>query len=249
MKSQLNLLPEEWHIIESYLDEKDASRKVALFNKEVNEIPNVQQKIKYVEKIREEIEDSILRGKIKEFHTHVSEAEDSEIKTVGSKKIKFNAILYSVAAMIVVLLGIFWLMESSNTTSEKLFSKNFKPDVGLPLKMGTSNTYGFYEGMVDYKQENYKEAIAKWQTLVDENPENDTLFYFLGVANLALGNAKKSLEYLQNQDRFQKGMFKNDAAYYAALAKIKEGKFEEAKVFLETNPSAQNTQLLEQIEK
>lgn len=140
-------------------------------------------------------------------------------------------------------------MMDNSSTSEEIFAKNFKPDVGLPLKMGTVGTYGFYEGMLDYKQENYKEAIAKWQILLEENPDSDTLNYFLGVANLALGNGDESLEYLQNQERFQQGMFKEDAAFYAALAKIKDGKFEEAKVFLKNNPSTKNTSLLKELEK
>ena len=40
-----------------------------------------------------------------------------------------------------------------------------------------------------------------------------------------------------------------EAAYYAALAKIKEGKIEEAKNLLKNTPSIQNTKLLRQLEK
>lgn len=248
MKSQIYILPEEWHFIETYLDQKDDLRKLAL-NEKLNQITNFEQKIEYVAKIREEIEGTIRQSKIKEFHKHISEDEDdSDFNKTASKRINSKTIWFTAAAMLVVLFGIFWMMDSSST-SEEIFAKNFKPDVGLPLKMGTVATYGFYEGMLDYKQENYKEAIAKWQILLEENPDSDTLNYFLGVANLALGNADESLEYLQNQERFQQGMFKEDAAFYAALAKIKEGKYEEAKVFLKNNPSNTNTNLLKELEK
>ena len=249
MNPQINITPEEWHFIETYLDQKDASGAAPLLNEKLNQIPNVDQKIEYVKKINEEIEDCIRHSKIREFHNHVSiDEKDSATKTKAIKRKRSNAIWYSAAAILLVLFGIFWMMDN-NTSSEKIFAKNFKPDIGLPLKMGTANTYGFYEGMLDYKQENYKEAISKWQILLEENPDNDTLNYFLGVANLALGDAGKSLEYLQNQERFQQGMFKEDAAYYAALAKIKEGKFEEAKIFLKQNPSTNNTKLLIELEE
>jgi tetratricopeptide (TPR) repeat protein len=135
----------------------------------------------------------------------------------------------------------------SNSPFEKIFAENFKPDIGLPLKMNTENAHGFYEGMLDYKQENYKEAIEKWQVLLKTTPENDTLNYYLGVAHLALGKAAKSLEYLESQERFRQGIFKEDAAWYAALAKIKEGKPEEAGLLLQKYPSKRNSNLLNEL--
>lgn len=248
MKPQIHILPEEWHFIETYLDQKNVQSN-PFYIDNLKQIPDVEQKIKHVENIREEIEDCIRRSKIKEFHKHISDEEvKPDFKKEPIKRTKSKAIWYSTAAILLVLFGIFWMM-NDKPTSENLFATNFKPDIGLPLKMGTANSYEFDEGMLDYKQENYREAIVKWQSLLVENPNNDTLNYFLGVANLALGNADKSLEYLQNQERFKNGMFKEDAAYYAALAKIKDGKFEEAKVFLKNNPSTKNTSLLKELEK
>jgi tetratricopeptide (TPR) repeat protein len=170
----------------------------------------------------------------------------SDIKNITTRKIKSNTVWYAGAAVLIAVLGFFWILNMGKT-SERIFAKNFKPDIGLPLKMSTGNTYGFYEGMLDYKQENYEEAIEKWQVLLEAKPKNDTLNYFLGVAYLALGNAAKSLEFLENQERFRQGIFKEDAAYYTALAKIKEGKLEEARVFLQKYPAKRNTALLNEL--
>ena len=243
MKSEIEISPYEWETIESYLDQILVLKEESFLSEKMNQIPNINEKIAYVKQVREEIEDSIRHSKIKEFHNHISDEKDSEIKIPARKRIKSSAIWYSAAAMLLVLFGIFWMMDKGNS-SEKIFAENFKPDIGLPLKMGAENSYGFYEGMVDYKQENYKEAILKWNVLLKKNPENDTLNYFLGVAHLALGEADSSLEYLQNQELFRDGMFKEDAAYYAALAKIKKGKLEEAKVLLTKNVSERNEKLL-----
>lgn len=245
MNASIDISPEEWDIIETWLDQKGVVGEASLPDKKLHQIHDLEEKIEHIKKVREEMEDSIRQSKIKEFHKHVpSEERDSEIKSIGIKKIKFKtAFWYAAAAVAVVIFGIFWLMETKSH-SEKIFTKNFKPDVGLPLKMSTVNVSGFYEGMLDYKQENYKEAIEKWEVLVEAKPENDTLNYFLGVTNLALGNASKSLQYLENQERFRQSIFKDDALYYTALAKIKEGKFKEAKVILENNPSIRNSRLL-----
>ncbi len=247
MNPQMNILTEEWNVIESYLDQNEDREKTLLLKEDLDQIPDLDQKIEYVKKMREEIEDCIRMSKIKEFHKGVLENEKTDSRKRGTKRLKLPVFFYSVAAILLVLIGIFWMFDS-NTSGEKIFAENFKPDIGLPLKMSSISSYGFYEGMLDYKQENYEDAIVKWNVLLKTNPDNDTLNYFLGVANLALGKADESLDYLQNQDRFKGGMFEVDAAYYAALAKIKEDKLEEAKVFLKNNPSTRNTNLLKELE-
>jgi tetratricopeptide (TPR) repeat protein len=141
----------------------------------------------------------------------------------------------------------YWLM--GKNSSERIFAENFKPDVGLPLKMDNASAHAFYEGMLDYKQENYEGAIEKWQVLLWEKPQNDTLNYFLGVSHLALGNAAKAIEYLENQERYRQSIFKDDAAWYTALAKIKEGGLEEARGFLQKYPSTRNAKLLDELNK
>ncbi len=249
MDPQMNITAEEWELIETYLDLKDNSEKSILWKEKIAQIPNAEGKLEHVKNVSEEIEDSIKKSKIKEFHNQVSIAEiDSKGNDLTTKKSKPKTIWYSIAAVFVILFGIFWMMDISNT-SEKIFAQNFKPDIGLPLKMGAKNEYKFYEGMLDYKQGNYEDAIEKWQVLLKDNSENDTLNYFLGVAHLAQGNSAESLKYLENQDRFQKGIFKEDAAYYTALAKIKEGKFKDAKTLLEKNPSEKNISLLKSLPK
>jgi len=249
MKPPIEITPLEWETIETYLDQITVSEKETMFSDEMVSIPNIEQKIEHVKKVRDEIEDSIRQSKIKEFHEHISvDKKDLYVKENAVKKTKPPAIWYSIAAVLVVLFGIFWMMQNTNSP-EKIFAKNFKPDIGLPLKMGATNNLEFYQGMLDYKQGNYKNAIDQWQVLWKDNPENDTLIYFLGVANLAQGNAEKALEYLKKQGRFQHSIFMEDAAYYAALAHIKKGEFVKAKMLLKKNPSDRNTNLLKELEK
>ncbi|MGJ8591288.1 MAG: tetratricopeptide repeat protein [Aquaticitalea sp.] len=242
MNPKLHITSEEWNLIEAHLDDQTVS-KTSLLN-----IAQLEEKINHIQTLRESLEDTIRQSKIKEFHSHIlDETRDLNIKKNPVKKSKSKSVWYAIAAVIVVLLGMFWMIERPST-SEKIFAENFKPDIGLPLKMGTTNSIEFYEGMVAYKQGNYKSAIDQWQALLKENPKNDTLNYFLGVSYLAEGNASKSIVYLENQEQFIKGIFKEDAAYYAALANIKEGKFANAKLLLKKNPSSRNTVLLQEIE-
>ncbi len=250
MKPQIEITELEWDIIETYLGRNMASDKEPKWNKELDTIPDVVQKIEHVKQVNEEIEDRIRQLKIKEFQQHVAagKEEDLDTKDPKGRKMGLNPMWYAAAAVLVVMFGILWLMQNRNTP-EQIFATHFKPDIGLPLRMGATNSHEFYEGMVDYKQKQYKDAISKWEILVKANPENDTLNYFLGVAHLAQGQAEKSLGYLQDQDLFQQSIFKEDAAYYAALAYIKEGDFKQAARVLKKHPSQRNTHLLKELEK
>ncbi len=244
MNSLNNITPLEWDLIETYLL-KTNEREKLLLKEQMVVIPNLDEKIKEVQSVGNQIEDRIKQSKIKEFQKEASILhKQSEVGNVGSSKTKSKTIWYSVAAILIVVIGMFWLLDS-NDTSKIIFAENFKPDIGLPLQMGTTNNYEFYEGMVDYKQGNYKEATMAWQELLKKNPESDTLNYFLGVANLAQGNSSKSLLYLEKQGKFQESIFKDDAPYYAALAYIKLGNLNAAKVLLQNHPSERNTALLQ----
>lgn len=240
MNPQIHITPEEWSLIEAHLDDLSVP-KASLMH-----IPQLEEKISHIQTTREDIEDSIRQLKIKEFHAHLGDESESELKTIALKKSYSNRMWYAMAAVLVVALGMFWFLERPSA-SERLYVEHFKPDIGLPLKMGTTNSIEFYEGMLAYKQGNYNSAIDQWQTLLKDNPKNDTLNYFLGVSYLAEGNASTALQYLENQKQFHGGIFKEDAAFYAALAMLKEGRVDAARQLLEKNPSTRNTSLLKQM--
>lgn len=249
MKPQIEITEWEWDKIEVYLDQNAVSEKGAMGREELAGIFDVERKIAHVKKVREEMEDSIRQIKIKEFHKHIPfEENESKTKIFRAAKTNPKVIWYAVAAAVAVSFAILWLMRD-DSSAEKIFAAHFKPDIGLPLKMGPTHNLEFYEGMVAYKQENYPLAINLWQVLWNSNPQNDTLNYFLGVAHLAEGNAEKSLEFLKDQKLFEESIFQQDVAHYAALAKIKEGKFVEAKMLLQENPSERNTLILKELEK
>ncbi|MEM0518047.1 tetratricopeptide repeat protein [Aequorivita flava] len=249
MKSPIEINSLEWDIIETYLDQKNVSEEALLSDKKLNQISNLSEKIAHVKQVRIAIEDSIRQSKIKEFHEHISaDQKGLYIQKGAAKKTKSTTIWYSIAAVLVVLFGIFWLLQNTNSP-EKIFAAHFEADPGLRTVMGTTNNYSFYEGMVVYKREEYKEAINWWQKLLPEKANNDTLNYFLGVAYLAEGNAEKSLDYLEPSSKFNEGIFKEDAAYYTALAKIKLGQMEAAKQLLKQHPSERNNKLLKALNK
>src|SRR5690606_11939309 len=134
---------------------------------------------------------------------------------------------------------------TNGESSQKIFAENFKPDPGLPTNMGKSSDYEFYYGMVSYKRKEYNDAILRWEPLYATNPENDTIVYFLGVANLANGNARQAKKYLEMALENTESVFYEDIQYYLALSLLKKNMVAEAKAIIENSTAPKNVALLE----
>ncbi len=155
---------------------------------------------------------------------------------------------FALAASFLLLIGIStWAIFKTGDSSDELFAAYFKPDPGLPTTMGTSSDYEFYYGMVSYKRKEYGYAILRWEPLYAASPENDTLVYFLGVANLANGNARQAKKDLQLAEKKTESVFYDDIQYYLALSFLKENRIEEARTTLENSDSPKSSALLNKL--
>lgn len=172
------------------------------------------------------IEAQSLKEQLDDFHKDIPKPN---AETTTKQKVRFlNYSRIAAAAAIIIAVGSIWFF--SGSPNEKLYSKYFVPDPGLPTTMGSTNEFEFYDGMVSYKYGDYDIAIEKWTFLSEKKADNDTLNYFLGVAHLANKNEINAIPYLERatdaEDNF---IFLNDAYLYLGLAYIKTGNIELAK--------------------
>ncbi|HET8804075.1 MAG TPA: CDC27 family protein [Aequorivita sp.] len=225
--------------IDAYLMGKLDEAALADFETQMRLFPDFRVNVNEQRILLKSVEEYNLKNSLEEYHT--------EIENVPEKK-GINLGWLALAASFLVLLSVStWAILNSGNSPEKVFAANFKPDPGLPTTMGTSSEYEFYYGMVNYKRKEYAEAISRWEPIYGANPENDTLVYFLGVANLANGNARQARKYLQMAKKKTESTFYEDAKYYLALSLLKENKIEEAMETLENSSSSANISLLQQL--
>lgn len=174
------------------------------------------------------IETQALKEKLDEFHKDLPKQMNTEPTASKVRFLQFRKI--AVAAIIILGSVSFWYFNGSS--DEQLYDTYFKPDPGLPTTMSSSDDFAFYDAMVNYKQGDYKTAIKKWEVLEQKKPKNDTLTYFLGVANLANKNTSEAIGYLNTTVEKSNSIFIEDAYYYLGMAYLKTKNFEQAKKFL-----------------
>ena len=225
MNNQTNISQEEFERFESYLLNRLQAKDKVMFEKQLGDDKEFSAKFQSVKAILEGIEETALRENLKGFHHELSENE-----TIKTKRFPW----LGVAASFLLLLGLFtWVFLLSPSEEERLFSTHYQPDPGLVTAMGSSMEYEFDRGMVDYKLGEYEAAIARWENLREEKPENDTLNYFLGAAYLDLKNTDRAIFYFEKALETDPSRFTDDGNWYLGLTYILTKDFDQAQKYLE----------------
>ena len=101
--------------------------------------------------------------------------------------------------------------------------------------------------MLDYKTGDYKKAIDEWSKLKTGMPKNDTLNYFLGVAQQADGNSAAAITLLKSMAADAAKPFYKDACWYTGLAFLKQGAVNEAIPYLEKSGRPESSELINKL--
>ncbi|WP_158856033.1 tetratricopeptide repeat protein [Lunatibacter salilacus] len=239
MSNQTNISQEEFERFESYfLNEMPVDDRFD-FEKELETNKAFSAKFQSAKAILEGIEENALRENLESFHHELSDNE-----TIKSKRFPW----LGVAASFILLLGLFtWVFLIGPNEEEQLFLTHYQPDPGLVTAMGSSMEYEFDRGMVDYKLGDYEAAIVRWEKIIQEKPENDTLQYFLGAAHLDLKNSDKALFYFERVLEVETSKFTDEATWYLGLIYLLKRDLEQARIMLEKSSHPDAEKLLKSL--
>jgi tetratricopeptide (TPR) repeat protein len=233
--------PENQRLIDGYILGTLNAKELSEIKERMALYPDFKTMVEEQKTIAHSVEEYNLKNSLDGFHEEI-------VETPPSKGLSYGWIALAASFLILIAVSS-WAIFGRSTSTEKIFAATFKPDPGLPTTMGTSSEYNFYYGMVKYKRKEYADAISRWEPLYAAEPENDTLVYFLGVANLANGNARQAEKYLQMASENPKSAFYGDAQYYLGLSLLKENKLDEAKEILSKSTFPASKTLLEKLNK
>ncbi len=243
MKLDYDIAPEEMELIENYLRNELSPEQSLAFNEKRNSDPNWANKIDEVKLLTVGLQEASLQQSMNEFHRSIETSK----QTGTGKVIRFNT-RWAVAASVILLVAVAtWLLLPLKDRYEKLYAGYYTPDPGLLTAMSVSDNYAFEKGMVEYKNEEYEKALETWNALNTSGQPGDTLQYFLGMVNQALGRddvAKKHLETIVS-DSTQS--FYSDACWYLGLILLKEKQTASAKSLIEKSNHPRKAELLNAI--
>lgn len=240
-----NISQENFEMLERFLmgaiHEDEHARVVTELK--VNE--SLRAQLEELKGLMSAVQEESLKDKLNSFHHDMIDADQPDGVVDKSKKHNFYLIAASIAILLCV--GSLWFLNSP-TNNQRLFEEYFVADPGLPTVMGNTGNYDFNVAMVDYKRGEYAIAIEKWKRLLVQQPQNDTLNYFLGAAHLAEMQPEIAIKYFDITLNANNAAFKNEAFYYMGLAYLKLEDGPKAKSYLLQSNTEKAKQLISKLQ-
>ena len=179
-----------------------------------------------------------MKKSIAAFHSNISTPKRTETPSFLKKHAwKWAAVIL---LLVTVGVGIFQQQKSS------LFRTYYHPDPGLPTLMSSDSNAEFMEGMVYYKEKQFKRAKRDWLNLYNADNKNDTLNYYLGMAEINLKNYQQAENYLNQVN--QASVFYSKSRWYQALILIKQDRKSEAETILRSLNTHEAVELIQKIQ-
>lgn len=236
MKEKKEITQKRFERIETYLLGKMPSGEMDEFESEIKSDPILAKEVNTQRKLILAVEAGEMKNKLQEIHQKLSQ------------KNNFYS-WYFVAASVAVLLTVgVWAIYWPNKT-ERLFAANMTIDPGLPVPMSATENYTFYDAMVDYKSGKYELAIRKWEPLLQRNPNNDTLDYYLGAANFNLENYQVAISFFEKVALQENSTFYGKSEWYLALSFLARKDFDRLETLAKNSQSSYSDKINELVQK
>ncbi len=240
----IHITLEEWEEIEAFLNGSLTAEVEQAFRLQVEKDTVLAAKVEQVKLSLLTVEEAGLRADMESFHSRL---QQRPVVSINAHR-KMNARKWlAIAAVFIAVCVAALLYLQQPSKNERLFSTFYKADPGLSTTMSQTDDYTFEKAMVEYKTKNYTKAIDSWQLLLKDNPNSDTLNYFIGSAYLALNETATAIPYFENITLKPGSEFVSDACWYLGLALIKAGRVEEGKKQVEKSERPEKKELLQQI--
>ncbi len=237
MEQRENISEELFSTIESYLLNKMSIEEKTSFEQKMEADGVLKQKVEEYRLLIVGIMEEKLEEQLNEFH--------KELKSAKQPKIGY---WLTIAAAIVIVMLLVWILPQSSKSNEKLFAAYYTADPGLITAMSETDQYQFDKAMVDYKTGQYHKAVQQWEKLTTQSP-SDTLLYFIASAYLADGNTEKAIDYYQKVATYSNSAFKDEMHWYLGLALLKQNKIQESVLQIQQSGHPDKEKLLTSLHK
>lgn len=240
---------ENFELIEKYLLDQMTVEEKTLFEKRLEQEPELKQEkeslatmILGVESLHlkeslkgRKIGDARAKNQTPSISNDPNESLPSGNVIDMKPQSSFSMQKLAIAASFIALCICGWWLLSPNAGTSDI-DQLFGTDPGLPTPMSETTNYNFYDGMVEYKMENYSKALKQWNN-AQGTIGSDTLNYYMGMALLKQDKLQAAADKLS---AVKEGSALSDKAqWYQLNILIKEKKFAAAKSLIQSmSPSS-----------
>lgn len=200
-------------IMDAYLQGHLSKEERRVFKERLAQDPEFRNTFEWHQKMGNAIQEIEFRQTLDKLQSSALQKKDAKIKSWKP--------LLSIAASIVFLIGLFWVIHLNQAPSFQKQLAQVELEPGLPTLLGTTEQVAFGEGMNAYKLQDYEVANTYWSPLLIANPSNDTLLFYLAQVDLGTGQNKAAQEKLEQIKAQKESLFYEKANWYLAIAALR----------------------------
>lgn len=209
-------------IIQSYIDGSLNDQERLAFEEKMKVSPDLADKVTRQKSILVHFEvnqKKIRKDKmLSDFEQMLAKQKDIP-KPSSTLSVKWYAYAASITGILLVSLYIYFSQSSYNN---KLYNHYYKPYLEQSILRGDGNNGTYDLGYDLYSNEQYEDAILKFNTLISNSEEaNDELFLYLGNCYLNTRNIEKAISTFQKVP--DNSIFHKEGLWYISLSYLKAG--------------------------
>lgn len=200
-------------IMDAFLQGHLSKEERRAFEERLAQDPEFRNTFEWHQKMSNAIQEIEFRQTLDKLQSSALQKKEAKIKSWRP--------LLSIAASIVLLIGLFWVIQLNKKSSFQKQLAQVELDPGLPTLLGTTGEVAFGEGMTAYKLQDFEAAKTYWSPLLLANPSNDTLLFYLAQVDLGTGQNKAAQEKLEQIEAQKESLFREKVNWYLAIAALR----------------------------
>lgn len=135
----------------------------------------------------------------------------------------------SLALLISVIGILIWLLPAS-LTSQEMYATHFTvPADNITVRNDQEIAPALQSAMESYNEQAYTDAVAKFENILQNDPDNAHVLFYSGASYLILGENDKAVRNLQKVAQTENTAYALTARWYLGLAYLKQDNIAQAR--------------------
>ena len=229
---------QEFENVEKYIDNELVGEDLKSFEDEFYSNKDLKSDVK----LHKEVEKAIGERDIIDLRDHLGEINKESHTNEGKSIIMLRPNLTSslmkrsLAASLLILVGLTALLKLSPVNSERLYNKYYEtyPSYGISRTASSEINQDLKQGLLLFGEKNYADALGVFKNIIEDDAENSVARFYAGQSYQNLDNNVSAINEYKTVVKHNENLFVEQAEWYMSLCLIKEGDKQQATEQLNT---------------
>ena len=207
--------------IDRYLHRELTAEELTAFELEMENNSDLVAEVNLFQNIDAAIQESdvmALRARLDAINTDIigeKRKENSFITRIPRKRLA----AVSVAASLILLLGINGILRNNVSTTDGLYGKYYTtyPATGISRASGAGLDNEISKALLQFNEKNYAESLILFRAILDQDADNPVGNFYSGMAYQETGQYEKAIASYQHVIKTGNNLFVNQAEWYSGL--------------------------------